>query len=799
MKESCFYDGLDCLEIPTCPSSDCETIYGNKDCDKECNNERCLFDGGDCLPDYISYNQEFASGSLIIIVKSPRSSYSFNIYALPQLLYRISKILRTIVMVEYVSELDRTSRVSRSAEPGYEYKYRISSRVENSLCRDYCFRTTDRVVDYLNAYLIESPIDTNEYTVLQITSSEETPQRDVWPIVAGVSFVAVVLVLVIGIGGIIIGKKRPRGMYFPRRLTAGTTSSERAALVGSRTETEDPDSICIQFASDSCKEYAAKRSKLHSSISSCASFSSDSRPPPYEYFHQSPPQACIPNSIFPPMQEHSATLPLTSIELDHLLVGSPCATYSLGAGMTPESINSRGIGGYSSLSLAVIIGNPTACGFLPFPALPTSRSVPCTSSSCHQPAPTSDLLSVEELIRLGADVNLSNDQGATPLHLAAMYSRSDVAGSLIAAGAKVNIQDRLGRAPLHSAVASGAKGVFHILLTNRNLNIDLQSLDGSTALMLGARHLHNDLVHEMLREDANASLLDKNRYTALHWAAAVDNAVAIQSLITHSADVNYQNCRGETPLFIAAKEGSAGCVMALLQNSASLQITDFLGRSPITIASERLHKDIEHILTSPPQASEQKMDPQPNPVNIISKGAANTKSTPNTTKTEHKRVKKFSSPGSKVHPISPISSINCNLSPAVEVKLEVPSPQHAPVIPITTVLPLYTDYSDSLSNLTDQIQDYDTLPINSKFQLVTHPYPTPPNIHSEFLKPPQQTSVSDAPFSTHYPSPESSQNTVSPPISSSASYPNHSFNAKYTSSIQKRNLTEPDWDEFDCS
>ena len=798
MKESCLYDGLDCLEILTCPSSDCETIYGNEACDNQCNNEACLFDGGDCLPDYISYNQEFASGSLLIIVKSPSTSYSFNIHSLPQLMFRISKILRTIVVVEYVSELDRNSRVSRSTVGGYEYKYRISSRIENSLCRDYCFRSTEKAVDYLNAYLIISSIDTSEYSVLQITSREDSSKWEPWPIVTGVSSVTIVLLLVIAIGGVIIGKKRPRGMFFPRRLTAGTTSSERAALVGSRADTEDPDSTCIQFASESGKEYPAKRVKLNSSISSSASIYSDTRPPPYEYIHQSLPGGYLSNTQSPPIREHNTTyFPLSSIELDHLLVGSPPATHSPSTSLTTESVNSRGIGGYTPISLAVIIGNPTACGFLPFPALPTSHPPPCNYSSAYQPALTSDLLSVEDLIRLGADVDIPNDQGATPLHLAAMYSRSDVAGSLIAAGAKVNVQDKLGRTPLHSAVASGSKGVFHILLTNRNLNIDQQSLDGSTALMLGARHLNNDFVHEMLRADANANLLDKNGYTALHWAAAVDNAVAIQTLITHSADLDYPNCRGETPLFIAAKEGSAECVKALLQNSASLQITDFFGRSPNIIASERLHKDIEHILTNPAQACKQKMDAKSNLVYIKSKPSASTKSTPNTTKTENKIVKKFTPTGSKVHPLSLISPIDSNLSPSVKVKLEVPSPEHASVIPITPVLPLCTDYFD-------QIQDYKTSPTISKFQL-THPYPTPPNIHSEFLKP-QQTSLSEAAFSSHYPSPEASETSPFALVSdanytnyTNACYPDHFSNSSYIYSNQRDTLTEPEWEEFDCS
>ena len=721
-------------------------------------------------------------------------------HSLPQLLFRISKILRTIVVLEYVSELDRTySRVSRSTEGDYEYKYKISSRIENSLCRDYCFRTTRMAADCLNAYLMDTSIDTSEYSVLQITGSDESSQWDEWPIVAGVSFATIALLLLIGIGGVIIGKKRARSMYFPRR--AGTTSSERAALVGSRTDTEDPDSIGIKF-SNSTNEYAAKRVKLNSSISSSTRISSDSRPPPYEYFQQSLPQGYLSNPIFPPMRQHNTkSFPLSSIELDQLLVTSSPAAYSPSTSVSPESINAKGIGGYTPISLAVITGKPTVCGFLPFPALPSSHPAPCNSSS--------DQLSVEDLISLGADVNIPNDRGATPLHLAAMYACSDMAGSLIAAGAKVNAQDSLGRTPLHSAVTSGAKGVFHILLTNRNLNIDQQSLDGSTALMLGTTHLNNDFVHEMLRADASANIVDKTGCTALHWAGAVNNAAAIQTLLTHSADIDYPNCRGETPIFVAAKEGSTDSLLALLQNSANSQITDLFERSPLAVASERLHTDIEHILTSQTPTCGQNTGYTPKPVGIRSKVSPNSKSTPNSsaTKTPNKKVKKFTPPGSKVHPLTPTPPIDSPLSPRVQVKLEIPSPllsspMHTPVIPITPLLPLSTDYSD-------QIQDFDTSPTISKFHLARthpHPYPTPPNIHSDFLKPPQQTLLSEAPFSSHYPSPESSHYTVSPPnisplnaMSTNASYPSHFPNENYASCNPRHTPAEPDWDEFNCS
>jgi len=50
--------------------------------------------------------------------------------------------------------------------------------------------------------------------------------------------------------------------------------------------------------------------------------------------------------------------------------------------------------------------------------------------------------------------------GETSLHLAARYSRADVAQKLLDAGASPVVQDNQGRTPLHAAIAADARGVF---------------------------------------------------------------------------------------------------------------------------------------------------------------------------------------------------------------------------------------------------------------------------------------------------------------------------------------------------
>ena len=71
--------------------------------------------------------------------------------------------------------------------------------------------------------------------------------------------------------------------------------------------------------------------------------------------------------------------------------------------------------------------------------------------------------SVDVLLGIsGIDVNSCNDGGQTALHLAAACSRGDYVQQLIKAGANPNVQDKEGHTPLQVAIAACAEGTFTV-------------------------------------------------------------------------------------------------------------------------------------------------------------------------------------------------------------------------------------------------------------------------------------------------------------------------------------------------
>lgn len=113
----------------------------------------------------------------------------------------------------------------------------------------------------------------------------------------------------------------------------------------------------------------------------------------------------------------------------------------------------------------------------------------------------------------------------------------------------------------------------------RNINIRLsRTMDGTTPLMLAARHAVEGMVDDLINAHAEVDTVDNHGKTALHWAAAVNNVEALSSLLRAGAKKDAQTEREETALFLAAREGSYEAVKLLLEFQANRDVTDHMDR-----------------------------------------------------------------------------------------------------------------------------------------------------------------------------------------------------------------------------
>ena len=136
---------------------------------------------------------------------------------------------------------------------------------------------------------------------------------------------------------------------------------------------------------------------------------------------------------------------------------------------------------------------------------------------------------VRELLASGANPNVVDNYGWTPLHWASYYG-STCFQMLADAGADPNVVDNYGWTPLHRVALGGYKACV------------------ATLIAAGA--------------DPNA--VNNHGYTSLHWAVYNNHEACVAALIAAGANPNIVNNLRQTPLQIAVKKDHRECMKILI-------------------------------------------------------------------------------------------------------------------------------------------------------------------------------------------------------------------------------------------
>jgi len=147
-----------------------------------------------------------------------------------------------------------------------------------------------------------------------------------------------------------------------------------------------------------------------------------------------------------------------------------------------------------------------------------------------------DRAAVAALLRKKVDVNVREDDGATPLAWAALRGNREIAALLLKAGANPNLTNEQGIGPLYLAMTNGSTEVVRLLLENR-ADPNLARADGETPLMTAARLGQVDVMQMLLEHGAEVNARETHfGQTALMWATGHPQAVRL--LVQHGADVH---------------------------------------------------------------------------------------------------------------------------------------------------------------------------------------------------------------------------------------------------------------------
>lgn len=194
------------------------------------------------------------------------------------------------------------------------------------------------------------------------------------------------------------------------------------------------------------------------------------------------------------------------------------------------------------------------------------------------------------------DVNLSQPDGTTALHLAAEREDAPLVQKLIAAGANVTAQNRYGVAPLSVAASTGNAAIVTALLT-AGADPNTTAGQGETALMAAARTGNVDAIKALLARGAavNAHETWRNQ-TALMWAAVEGHPDAIAELVRAGADVKLRSIGDFTALMFAVRGGHVDAARRLLAAGADVNDAAPDGTRVLTMAIVNAHFELAALL-----------------------------------------------------------------------------------------------------------------------------------------------------------------------------------------------------------
>uniref|UniRef100_A0A7S4H8T1 Cyclic nucleotide-binding domain-containing protein n=1 Tax=Guillardia theta TaxID=55529 RepID=A0A7S4H8T1_GUITH len=150
-------------------------------------------------------------------------------------------------------------------------------------------------------------------------------------------------------------------------------------------------------------------------------------------------------------------------------------------------------------------------------------------------------------LRIGLNVDETDSNGRTALHVAACEGKLDAVKLLITNSASVSLRDKYGNTPLNDAVRHGQDHVAAILRSqNQALNFP-----GKEAGVLLCSHAFHGKLADIERLISNGINVNESNYdlrTALHLAACEGHEDVVKYLLSKSADVNCRDRLGRTPL-----------------------------------------------------------------------------------------------------------------------------------------------------------------------------------------------------------------------------------------------------------
>ncbi|WP_207385070.1 ankyrin repeat domain-containing protein, partial [Legionella fairfieldensis] len=208
----------------------------------------------------------------------------------------------------------------------------------------------------------------------------------------------------------------------------------------------------------------------------------------------------------------------------------------------------------------------------------------CNLSIVHIAAYYNKLDWIQWLHSFGANLNLPDSEGKTPVFYASQKGFVGVIRLLNTLGADINQPNNEGRTPLYVAAQEGRDSMVRTLIAS-GANVNQSDKDGWTPLLIATKVGHYPVVRTLIESGANVNQSDKTGCSPLYVATVDRKGPMIRTLLELGANVNQPDPEGWTPALVATAIGLVPEIKMLSKAGANVNQPDNDGFTPLCIAT----------------------------------------------------------------------------------------------------------------------------------------------------------------------------------------------------------------------
>ncbi|KAI8315840.1 hypothetical protein K4K61_000161 [Colletotrichum sp. SAR11_59] len=185
-----------------------------------------------------------------------------------------------------------------------------------------------------------------------------------------------------------------------------------------------------------------------------------------------------------------------------------------------------------------------------------------------------------------ADLNKKDRNGLTAAHIAVTNRNMAALESLIASGASCLEKDNTGMSPAHMAADQGYGAALKYFIRIHHADFGIIRT-GASLLHLIALWVDGAMICHFVTSRSpaiNINSVDRERRTALYYAAIANNASAVEALVALGCSINGRDNNGKSPIHEAIRGGGADTALRLLHLGADWRATDAFGQTCLHLA-----------------------------------------------------------------------------------------------------------------------------------------------------------------------------------------------------------------------